>query len=195
MSWLPRRWPRGAWLVRQGERPQGFLIIKCGLVAARHAGPDGVDRVVGLAGRGFLFGQHASQGLPGVAGLQALDLVTGCELAFELLDAETARDAPRLLMQFNRRSMAGLLAWSHVTRLPRLEARLAAALQLLAQTQEPGLLRLPSQAVLAELLGVTRESVSRGLRQLEARGLLSRQGGQAVLLHEAALRKLLRARL
>jgi CRP-like cAMP-binding protein len=192
LTWQPRRWARGAWLMQQGGRLNGFLIIKYGLVAARHAGPDGVQRVVGLAGRGFLIGQHASQGLDGVVGLQALGLVTACELPFELLDADNAREAPRLLMHFNRRAMAAMLAWSHVARLPRLESRLAAALQLLATQQAPGPLRLPNQAVLAELLGVTRESISRGLRQLEVRGALSRQG-QAVSLHEAVLRRLLRS--
>lgn len=189
-----RSWRRGSLLARQGQRLQAFQFVKCGLLALRQLGPDGAERCVGAVGRGHLLGLQGFYGLPTGLTIQALGSVAVCEIPHALLQRALALrpDAYELLMRYNYRALEALAGWGLIMRMPKLGQRMAAALSLLAQAQPPGQIELPNQSQMAELLGVTRESINRAYRAFEAAGALRRDGRGRAELDLPRLRHLLR---
>lgn len=173
----------GTVLLREGQPSQHFVFVKSGLVVLRQTGLDGVDRPIAVTGRGALLGQHAFHGLPSLTTAQALTPVSVCEIPFALLRlyvSSGGHEDLACLLGYKHQLFAQLLSWGHLTRMPALEQRLAAALHLLAAAQAPLAVQMPSQAALAELLCVTRESVNRVWREFEAAGLVKWSHGRAV---------------
>lgn len=184
-----RSWRRGALLLRQGQRPASFLFVKCGLLLLRQLGPDGVERSLGVVGRGHLLGLQGFYGLPAGVSLRAVGPVAVCDIPFARLHAAPA---PARLMRYNHRALGALARWGLIMRMPKLGQRMAAALLLLAEAQAPGLVELPNQSQMAELLGVTRESVNRAYRVFEALGALQRPSRTVAALDQGLLRRLLK---
>lgn len=178
----PRLFARGVRLQREGERPAHLLFIKSGLLGVRQTGMDGVERAIAVIGPGFLVGQPLVHGQSAVLTVQALTSVSVCELSL-----------PVCIARYTRQSVLSLAGWSQVVRMPGPMRRLASALRLIAAFQPASAIQLPSQAVLAELLCVTRESVNRAWRELETRGIVRRRHARAVDLDMPALEKLLTA--
>jgi CRP-like cAMP-binding protein len=187
-----RSWRKGALLVRQGQRPASFLFVKCGLLLLRQLGPDGVERSIGVVGRGHLLGLQGFYGLPAGLSLRAVGPVAVCDIPFARLRLAPALAAQELLMRYNHRALGALARWGLIMRMPKLGQRMAAALLLLAEGQAPGLVELPNQSQMAELLGVTRESINRAYRVFEGLGALRRPARGAAELDLAHLRCLLK---
>jgi CRP-like cAMP-binding protein len=177
---------RGSLALREGERPAHCLFVKAGLLLVSQTGLDGVTRAIAVIGAGALLGftsAHVRQG--SLLSARALTPVSACELPAGVPDRAA-------LARHTRQGLATLTAWSQLMRIPTLAPRLAAALHLIASTQ-PGLSTLlPSQATLAELLCVTRESVNRCWREMEAAGIVQRRHGDAVSLDLPALERVAR---
>ena len=95
-------------------------------------------------------------------------------------------------MRYNHRALGALARWGLIMRMPKLGQRMAAALLLLAEGQAPGLVELPNQSQMAELLGVTRESINRAYRVFESLGALRRPTRAMAELDQARLRRLLK---
>lgn len=188
----PRSFSRSSVLLREGERSNAFLFVKSGLLAVRQTGLDGVDRAIAVIGPGFLIGQPAAHGLSSLVTVQALTPVSVCEFPLSTLQRLSQLGQPDLIClgRYTRQSMAALAAWSHLMRMPGLSQRLASALRLLAAIQPSLATQLPSQAMLAELLCVTRESVNRAWREFESRGVVRRRHRRAVDLDVVALERL-----
>lgn len=183
----------GSRLLRQGELQPHFVFIKNGLVMLKQLGLDGVERPVALVGRGTLLGMYGFHRLPAELSAEAVGSVALCQIPFRPLQAalsDAGLGAQALLAQ-NRKSLAMLLCWSQLTRMPALSDRLASALWLLAHALQARNFRLPSQGVLAELLCVTRESVNRALRKFEQQGVFRRCAGSGVELDMERLATLL----
>jgi len=81
------------------------------------------------------------------------------------------------------RSMSNQADWAQVARAPGVVCQLAGALLQLGALQRSERIRMPGHAVLAELLGITRESVARGLARLEDKGGITRVGRTYCELH------------
>jgi len=178
---VPQIHRRNSLLQRGGDRPTRLAFVKQGLMAVRHAGPDGSLRAIALIGPGNLLGQAAAFPMPAIFNVQAVTPVAVCHFPPRLLqDLAAAAGGPALPLQHLRLVLQTLADWSRLARLPGLSARFAMALQLLAAMQPARPLLVPGQAVLAELLGVTRESVNRAWRDFEARGIVRHRQGQTV---------------
>jgi CRP-like cAMP-binding protein len=164
---------RGALLLGTQALSTHLYFIKTGLVQASQVGPDGVSRAIGIFGQGHLLGQLGLVGQHSVMSFTALTDVAVCETNHEALKASGWLSASfaQAVGKFNAAALAALAGWSHIMRIPQLRTRVGAAMLLLAREQgDRSRILLPQQALLAELLGTTRESIGRALSELEAWG-------------------------
>ncbi|WP_198970852.1 Crp/Fnr family transcriptional regulator [Xylophilus sp. ASV27] len=164
-----RPFHRSQVLQEQGQIATSLRIVKTGSTLMLRHSTDGRARGVGLAGRGYTFGKFALVDQPDALTCVGASSGRLCEIEFA---------AARSLGLLNRRVWwnlvhahireFGLLAdWAQAMRVGGAPAQLWAALQLMATEQGSRCVRLPTQTVLAELLGTTRETVARSLRVLE----------------------------
>lgn len=175
----------------EGDAGNPVFIIKQGLLALRQRGPDGRERPLAVLGAGCLIGQSGLLGLPAVFSADAITPAAVCAQAATPLDAawRLNGEASTLFWQQTRALVVTLTAWSQLQRLPHLRQRLAAALLQLAAQQGHAALMLPRQALLADLLGVTRESISRAWQELLRLGLVQRRSAHSYELDLAGLRE------
>jgi CRP-like cAMP-binding protein len=165
-----RAFRKGEVLQRQGRVADRLCVVKIGITLARREGDDGQQRVIGLFGRGQTSGAFALLDCPEALCSVAASAGRVCEVdlaklrSLGLLDTRFLCDLTALQIQ----SFGRLADWSQMARLSSTRDRLLAALRLLAQEVGSTRVRLPSQAVLAELLGTTRETVARALLSLVA---------------------------
>jgi CRP-like cAMP-binding protein len=183
--------PRNAAPVRAGEPLPGLLVVLRGMLKV--ALPQG-GRVIALLAPGESFGE-ASIALGRAARLEVVALVesTVALLPREALLALLRGDA-RLALRFAR-----TLASQVLSLVEALEAsasrhgaqRLAAYLDSLAPSSNCGSacsVKLPaSKTVIASLLGMKKETLSRLLRELSARRLIRVSGREIGLLDRAGL--------
>jgi CRP/FNR family cyclic AMP-dependent transcriptional regulator len=165
-----RAFRKGEMVQRQGLVADRLCVVKIGLTLARREGDDGQSRVVALFGRGQTSGAFALLGRPEALASEGALAGRVCEVdlarlrSLGLLDTRFLCDLAELQIQ----SFGRLADWSQMARLSSTRDRLLTALRLLALEQGSTRVRLPSHAVLAELLGTTRETVARALLSLVA---------------------------
>jgi len=183
--------PRNSAPVRAGDPLPGLLVVLRGMLKV--ALPQG-GRVIALLRPGESFGE-ASIALGGAPGLEVVALV---ESAVALLPREPLlallRGDARLALRFARTLASQLLSLVEA-----LEAsasrhgaqRLAAYLDSLAPSGNGGSacsVKLPaSKTVIASLLGMKKETLSRLLRELSARRLIRVSGREIGILDRAGL--------
>ncbi len=185
----PNVFGKGDVLLDAGEVSQVFRFIKTGLVVMRQQGLDGVDRPIGLVGRGFMTGQMGLHGLPSLIRFEAAGVVGVCEVDHAALRRHGALDerGTHAVLAFNVKAVGALAGWSQLMRERSLHRRLAIALILMAREQGVARIPLPGQRLLGELLAVTRESVGRALEDLCTWGLIVRVDRSVVEVDEIAL--------
>jgi CRP-like cAMP-binding protein len=183
--------PRNAAPVRAGEPLPGLLVVLRGMLKV--ALPQG-GRVIALLAPGESFGE-AGIALGRAPRLEVVALVesTVALLPREALLALLREDA-RLALRFAR-----TLANEALSLIEALEAnasrhgaqRLAAYLDSLARPGDPAApcsVKLPaSKTVIASLLGMKKETLSRLLRELSARQLIRVSGREIGILDRAGL--------
>lgn len=167
-----------------------FSFIKTGHVLVRQMGPDGVYRPVALIGQGFLMGAFGFSGYAPKLDAETVGKVSVCELAYADLVSLKPTDASvdRALRRFREHAAQVMISWSHLMRIRSAPQRLAAALNLMRMTHHASRLTLPPHHVLADLLAISRETVSRALDELVAARLVRRISRGVVDVDEAALR-------
>lgn len=174
-------------VMREGEGDSPVFIVKQGLLGLRQLGPDGRERPIAILGAGCLIGQSGVLGLTALVSAEAITPAAVCTQTPQRMAERMREDSAtaHLFGQQTRTLFMALAAWSHLLRLPSLRQRLAAALLQLAAQQGHAALMLPRQVLLAELLGVARESVSRAWQELLEHGLVHRlaPGNYAIDIH------------
>lgn len=167
---------KGETLQTEGEVPTVVRSIKLGTVVLTRNGPDGCPHPVALAGRGHLLGLWGLLEGGALLGAEALSSVRICELPAsalrQVLGQECAFQSQLHVHMSREHSL--LADWAALMRLQGLPTQLMAALMLQAREQGSTSIQLPSQVAMARLLGASRESVARALRQIEERGYLRR---------------------
>lgn len=184
---------KGQLLLDRDAPATQLRFIKTGLALASPVGLDGVNRSIAVLGQGHLLGQVGLAGHCSALTYTALTDVAVCDLGYEDLKGAGLL-TPRFvqgMVTYNVRAFTAVAGWSHIMRMPGLSSRLSAALILLSREQGgASRIQLPSQSVLAELLGVTRESISRVMQELEQLGAVTRLGRTQADLQFMALQAL-----
>lgn len=171
-----RRVRRGTRLFDEGDPARGFYLVLEGCVKIFKVSASGAEQVLALVGAGQTFAEAALFQPAGVYPASA-EAVRPSDLLF--LEREALVDRIRRDPDLALRLLGGLSM--KLRRMVRLvedlslrDARARVARYLLSQMPEGATqIRLPaSHAVLARLLGLANETLSRTLRGLKAEGVL-----------------------
>jgi CRP/FNR family transcriptional regulator, cyclic AMP receptor protein len=193
-----RRYAKGEVIFHQGDVGTALFIVRRGEVAIRLSSAEGKEVILALLGRGDAFGELALlDGEP-----RSTDAVAREESSLLSLHQEDFR---RFLVERPQVAMGLLAVLSRmVRRVTQIvhdsafldaRARLVRVLVDLARTQgqqgSEGRVIIPrlTQAELANLCGVTRESANKWLRFYAREGLLTYEGGQITLVDPERLRR------
>jgi len=177
---------RGRVLQRQGQEAGVLRVIKSGSVLMCREEPGGVSVPVAIAAPGQVTGASRLVGFPNPLTVIAMSDTRACELEVSSLERLGVMDDPefrRPLGESVFRTLGVLADWARVTRLPGVRTQLTAALVAMRSQQKSERIRLPGHTVLADLLGVTRESVARAMGALEKDGHITRLGRTYCELH------------
>lgn len=194
-----RRYSKGEVIFHQGDVGTALFIVRQGEVAIRLSSSEGREVILALLGRGDAFGELALlDGEP-----RSTDAVSRDETHLLSLHQEDFRrflgERPQVamgLLAVLSRMVRRVTQLVHDSAFLDARARLARVLLDLARTQgqpaaEGGgvVIRKLTQAELANLCGVTRESANKWLSFYRREGLLSSEGGQITILDLERLRR------
>lgn len=187
---------RGGLIMRHGERVPGLYAIASGSVKTRLQHAHGDELVLALLGPGDTFGET-----PALLRRPAkMDAVALTDAVLTVFDTASVLDLLESDPRFSR-NLTTLMAGHMDELLTQIEAgmlrsaqRLASYLDSLAEpAPTPGLwtARLPvSKTLVAAQLGVKKETLSRLLKQLATRGLISVARREITILDRARLAQL-----
>jgi len=193
-----RDYDKGEIIFHEGDVGTALFIIRRGMVLIRLSHEDGKEVVLGMLGRGEVFGELALlDGDP-----RSADAVAREDCQLLVLSREDFLRFVTQKPQITMNLLSGLARLvRHVTQLVHdtsfldVRARLARVLLDLAESQGQegphgvSLTARLTQAELANLVGVTRESVNKWLRFYEKQGLLRNEKGKLTLTNPERLRE------
>lgn len=196
---VQRRLSRGDTLIRAGDPPLVCANVQAGVMKIAHTTPGGSEAIVGLAYPGDFIGRPFAQGdAHDVVALTDVELCVFPRAAFERAISNHDR-MERLLLQRTiaelDRARDWLLRMAHATAGARvagflhdMRRRLAVSdCQRGAAATGPQRFDLPmSRGEIADLLGLTIETVSRQMTRLRTAGLIDLPGGRAIMVRDAA---------
>ncbi len=174
---------------------QALSIIRSGAVRIGQFDPEGSYSGVAILGPGQFFGEFTLfAGLPRrfdaiAAGPTVVDEIN--QTRFDRLLAKHRGIRTHFLASLAHRLHAALETVDDMRRLP-LNVRLAKTLHVMQSGNRTGSALNVTQSDLADLLGVTRVSVNKGLAALEKSGLIRRSYGRIELDDPVVLRNWIR---
>ena len=181
---------KGEVLQHEGRTATSLRSLREGLVLRTRLGRDGQERPVALGRRGEGMGMLAYFSLPDQTSMRALGIGRVCEVSLEALQRLHA-DLPGLadaLVHETVQVIGTVAAWSQALHLRQVGLQLVSVLLLLHEGQGQAEVELPTQAILAALLGASRETVARALLILEERAMVVRRDRRYVQLDVSLLR-------
>ncbi len=198
---IRKRLARGDVLFTYGSSPDALFCVERGQIRFSVTAASGKEAVLSMLESGQWFGEvslfiDAPRVYDARAMVDSELLMVPATSFHEIVD-----ERPAFLLEFMRlvcRRYRWALEWIDETMLlplpMRLARRLLAAkhahdLSATGVPQEPAALRL-SQEDLGQMLGVSRQSVNRQLKEWEAQGMLRLDYGRVTLLDQEALRRL-----
>lgn len=172
----PRAVAKGQVLYLQGDRVDGLHLVVSGWVKLYRATEDGVDTVVAIHGPGQSFGEAATLlGAPAHAGAEAATEARILTIDAERVRARLTADPDIAFRMLASASMHLRVMVEELERLKSLPAtrRIAGFLVELAGDARGAIeLELPyEKTLIAGRLGMTPESLSRGLAKLRPHGV------------------------
>lgn len=195
---VPRRYQQGDIIFHEGDPGHSLYLVKSGQVRIFINGSDGSETSVILFGKpGDIFGELAViDGLTRSASAVALD-----ETVLYTMSRENFREQMRLCPQlalnfmkvlsqrvrYNTRQMDSFATQAVPQRLARKLLELAQDYGR-AQTKGVAIDMVLTQSNLASLIGATRESTNKSLRQFRQQGWIDLANGQINILDPDALR-------
>jgi CRP-like cAMP-binding protein len=190
-----RTFHQGDMLTREGDVSSHFKIIKIGMVFLCRNTAGGAPRPVAVSGRGTAFGIFGYMAQPNQVSVVAASSGRYCEIATEKVRSLSGNDRTfrRRLEKIYVDTVAIFAGWAEAMGRGSVNARVAAALLLLTDSQRSTAITIPSHSALAEMLGTTRESVARALAALEAGGGVIRKSPRRCEVFPGLLRERLAA--
>jgi CRP-like cAMP-binding protein len=170
-----QRVPRGALIVRQGDPGDALYVVRAGQVKVTVIGEDGREVILGTLGATAHFGELALlDGRPRSAHVLAMEATTLYVLRredFRRQVEQMPRVAWALLEELSRRLRE---ADQKITGLVLLDVPGRVARLLLDRaTGEPAVVeRAPTHETIAQMIGASRETVSRAMKELQDLGLV-----------------------
>jgi CRP/FNR family transcriptional regulator len=191
----PRRLPHGEVVVRQGDRSACLFLVVAGIVRLASVTRAGREVVVGLLGKGELFGESALVGQPSPVEARAVGEteIVAMPLAqiHDVLHHQpsTAEELLRLVASRLHRTSRALEEALTGALTARVSSRLRALAEAHGVSASDGVvIDVPlTREELARMVGASREAVSRTLGGLTARGLVRTNGRTVVIPDPAAL--------
>jgi CRP-like cAMP-binding protein len=188
---------RGGLVVRRGERLQGLLAVGYGLVKLSIRGDAGEEKVLRLVGPGETFGEAVlflDRPVPVDAIALADTLLVMIPTAPLLALIERDSRFTRGLLASLSQRMHALVADFEATTMRGAMERIASYLESLAEPGAGGTtVRLPAtKTVVAARLGVTKETLSRLLRELVHHGVVTVNRRDITLLDRGRLTEIAR---
>lgn len=180
----------GQWLGAQDSKPQVYFLTGATVAMLVHDGQH-AGVAVGLLGAAHAVGlEHVLDS--GTASIQHLVQTAGQAWCMEATALQAlALDHPAILTAISRQLwllVTQVAAFAASIQTLDVQARLAAWLQLSAQTAQSNTLHLTHEH-LAHMLGVRRVSITLAAGQLRQQGLLSYSRGRVHLLNLAGLKQ------
>lgn len=162
---VERAFRKGDVLQEQARMSEQLRIVKIGTMLLMRRGVSGQRSVIAVSGRGQTLGVLALLGACEVLDCHSASAGRMCEIGLDAVRRQGLADGRFLLAlaSLEVAALARIADWAQLVHLRRMHGRLLAALRLLAMEQGSRCVRIPSRTVLAELLGTTRETVTRSL--------------------------------
>ena len=187
-----QRVPRGGLIVRQGDPGDALYIVRSGMVKVAVVGDDGREVILGTLGPTAHFGELALvDGQPRSAHVLAMEPTALYVLRrddFRRQVEQMPRVAWALLEEISRRlreadaKIAGLVLLDVPGRVARLVLDRASGM--------PGVVeRAPTHEVIAQMIGASRETVSRAMKELQGAGLLRMERRTIAILDREGLER------
>lgn len=174
-----RSFRAGDVLGTQGTTSTAIRIIKSGATMLRRESRYGHRQSIGVFGRGTVIGSFGLLGRPEPVTLIGILDGRYCELPAASLQRTGLLEDPVFLGHLSE-TMAHAIeshcSWYQLSSGDSVAQQLAGALLHLSDLQSSLLVRLPKQTILADLLGTTRESITRAFSRLEKEGDITRCG-------------------
>ena len=186
-----RSFAAGQLIQNRGDVLDGFWVIDKGQVKAGHYRADGEMQVLVILGSGDSFGELACLGgfarVVDVESIGASELLWISDTEFSRAIAQSPHVSRELLRALSRQLQEALDNLLVIRKLPPAK-RLARILSAMGKGRDaPVVLKVRHQE-LAELVGVTRMTISTALTQMEMLGLIERQYRKIILHDPDALR-------
>lgn len=183
--------PRGAVLYRSGERPRHAYFPVDRVVALLHTLANGASTEISLVGSEGLIGITSVMG--GESTHEAVVLRAGfaCELPMLQLEDEFDRagDMLRLLCRYAQSLMTQMAQIAVCNRHHSIDQQLCSWL-LFALDRLPGNRLAVTQELIADMLGVRRESITGAALKLQRKGVLEYCRGHVTVLDRSKLEQL-----
>lgn len=188
---VPCQYGRGDVLYLEGSDCRGLFCIKTGRVKLYRGAADGKLQLVALAGPGQFLGHREL--LTGQPCFCTAEVLAGGDICF--LERDVVLKALEVDPQLSRNiilALAGSLdvAEQRLLELARMRAPARLASLLLQCSDTYGVVDPLTREEMAQLCGLTVESVSRTVRALGRQGLLSFEGRRIFVLDRARLNRL-----
>lgn len=165
---LERSFRKGDMLQEQGGMSEQLRIVKIGTTLLVRRGVSGQRSVVAVSGRGQTLGVLALLGEREILDCRGASAGRLCEVSLDAVRRHGLADGRFMLALASQEvaALARMADWAQLVHLRSMHGRLLVALRLLAMEQGSSCVRIPSRTLLAELLGTTRETVTRSLGAL-----------------------------
>jgi CRP-like cAMP-binding protein len=172
-----RSYSPGDVLQQQGVLTALLQVVKVGDLLCKSQPAVGEEHAVALIGQGQLIGMTNVWQMPSSVTVQALSSGRVCQANIGQMQQHNLFTPEVLLMlgQSKIKAMQRLTDWAMAARQKTVHERVAGVLCLLTQVQRSTQARVPSHAVMASIVGSSREAVVRALRQLEDAGRIWRR--------------------
>lgn len=190
---VQRRLARGETLIRAGDPPLVCANLQTGVMKVCANTPEGDETIVGLLFAGDFIGRpFAGSNLHDVVAVTDVDLCVFPRAAFETALADHSR-MERLLLERTLaaldRACTGLVRMANASAGARVAGFVDDIGRRAAPACRPGpplAFDLPlSRGEIADLLGLTIETVSRQLKRFEAAGVMQLVGRRGVIVRDA----------